>query len=161
MWDGHLGSFMVMQHRIDLEKTDRRPIHPTSHWAGRKASKFQNQKINQVLAINFIGQREQSRPQRSSSSQAGTKIFALALPSTSSAQWHCRVRTNTIHGRMNRFAWRCDHVAISDANGRYLAVKTGEENREETALTSHQYSFPFHPHILRIIECTWNISPEQ
>lgn len=54
MSDGHLRSIKAVQHRVELHKTDRQPIHSATYCTGPKATEFEKHEINWILAVDNI-----------------------------------------------------------------------------------------------------------
>lgn len=54
MWDGHLGSIEAVLHRLELNKTDARPILSASYRPTQEAGEFEKQDIDQMLFMDGI-----------------------------------------------------------------------------------------------------------
>lgn len=54
IWNGLLGSIEAVQHRINLDKRENRPIHHALYRGGLKAIESEKQETDEVLAMDVI-----------------------------------------------------------------------------------------------------------
>lgn len=143
-WDGHLESIEAVQHRIKLDKTDRRPIHPAPYYAWPKAREFENQESNWMLAMDVI------RPR-----QAELTSRIVFVPEKDGTFRHF-VHDQSLNALtlQNSYSilrmddcmdWLASGTIVStlDANRRYWQVEVAEEDRNKAAHTSHHGLFGF------------------